>query len=132
MRSHLLSLTALLAAAAIPAAPAAAQTLSGAGFTAGSAFHSKGHSVGSGDFTGVRVHRGGDRHHGQRHHGRRGDRDFGGFYVGPRDGYDLNRGWASDSYNDWWHDRPDRAFPRWMSANQDCQRQWWSGGGWRC
>lgn len=43
-----------------------------------------------------------------------------------------NRGWDSDSYNDWWHDRPDRAFPRWMQHNDDCQRIWWSGGGWRC
>ena len=31
-----------------------------------------------------------------------------------------------------WHDRPDRAYPRWMSNNQDCKRLWWSGGGWRC
>jgi len=43
-----------------------------------------------------------------------------------------NRGWQSDSYNDWWHDRPDRAFPRWVQHNQDCQRVWWGGGGWRC
>lgn len=124
MRPYLLGLTALLAAA-IPAAPAAAQSLSGAGFTAGSAFHSSGNR----SLTGVTVHRGGsnDRHD-RRHH--RGD-GF-GVYVAPRDGYDLNRGWASDSYNDWWHDRPDRAFPRWMQANQDCRRMWWSGGDWRC
>jgi hypothetical protein len=38
-----------------------------------------------------------------------------------------NRSWESDSYNDWWHDRPDRAYPRWMSRNQDCARQWYSG-----
>ncbi len=43
-----------------------------------------------------------------------------------------NRGWESDSYNDWWHDRPDRAFPRWVQSNQDCRRLWWGGGGWRC
>jgi hypothetical protein len=43
-----------------------------------------------------------------------------------------NRSWESDSYNDWWHDRPDRAYPRWMSNNKDCARMWWSGGGWRC
>jgi hypothetical protein len=43
-----------------------------------------------------------------------------------------NRTFDSDSYNDWWHDRPDRAFPRWMQSNQDCARLWWSGGGWRC
>ena len=43
-----------------------------------------------------------------------------------------NRGWQPDSFNDWWHERPDRAFPRWMQNNQDCQRIWWGGGGWRC
>jgi hypothetical protein len=52
----------------------------------------------------------------------------------PVDGY-YNSGaatWESDSFNDWWHDRPDRAFPRWMQHNQDCARLWWGGGGWRC
>lgn len=43
-----------------------------------------------------------------------------------------NRSWAPDSYNDWWHDRPDRAYPRWLQNNRDCERVWWSGGGWRC
>lgn len=46
--------------------------------------------------------------------------------------YHNNRAFSPDSYNDWWHDRPDRAFPRWMQNNQDCKRLWWSGGGWRC
>ena len=124
MRPYLLGLTALLTVPAA-SAPAAAQSLSGAGFTAGSAFHS---SSGGGGLTGVTVHRGSSGHDGIRHH----RRDGFGVYVGPRDGYDLNRGWASDSYNDWWHDRPDRAFPRWMQANQDCRRMWWSGGDWRC
>ena len=127
MRPYLLGLTALLTVpAAFPAAPAAAQSLSGAGFTAGSAFHSSS----SGGFTGVTVHRGRSGHDGIRHHRNRGD-GF-GVYVGPRDGYDLNRGWAPDSYNDWWHDRPDRAFPRWIGQNQNCERQYWTGGGWRC
>lgn len=43
-----------------------------------------------------------------------------------------NRSSAPDSYNDWWHDRPDRAFPRWVQNNGNCERVWWSGGGWRC
>jgi hypothetical protein len=43
-----------------------------------------------------------------------------------------NRTFEPDSYNDWWHDRPDRAFPRWVRNNQNCDRVWWSGGGWRC
>ena len=43
-----------------------------------------------------------------------------------------NRSSAPDSFNDWWHDRPDRAYPRWMQNNANCERIWWSGGGWRC
>ena len=45
-----------------------------------------------------------------------------------------NRGWDSDSFNDWWHDRPDRAYPRWVQHNQNCtpDRMWWSGSGWHC
>ena len=51
-------------------------------------------------------------------------------YYDPR----INRSWDSDSYNDWWHDRPDRAFPRWVQHNDGCEpdRMWWSGGGWHC
>jgi hypothetical protein len=47
---------------------------------------------------------------------------------------EMNRSWDSDSYNDWWHDRPDRAFPRWVQHNEGCEpdRMWWSGGGWHC
>jgi hypothetical protein len=54
-----------------------------------------------------------------------------GYYGGEWARYN-NRSWESASYNDWWHDRPERAFPRWMQSNQDCARMWWSGGGWRC
>ena len=35
-------------------------------------------------------------------------------------------------YNDWWHDRPDRAYPAWMRNNQNCQRQWYAGNTLRC
>jgi hypothetical protein len=47
---------------------------------------------------------------------------------------DINRDWDSDSFNDWWHDRPDRAYPRWISHNDNCtpDRMWWSGSGWHC
>ena len=38
-----------------------------------------------------------------------------------------NRTFEPDSYNDWWHDRPDRAFPRWVRNNQGCERMWFSG-----
>ena len=40
--------------------------------------------------------------------------------------YDANRSFDPDKWNDWWHDRPDRAFPRWMARNQDCARPWYS------
>ncbi len=128
MRLTLLGLAALTAAAAT-SAPVAAQSLGAAGFT-GSAFSPSSSNTGSGGFTGVTVHRGsgGDE---MRDQGRR-NRDNGGFYAFPRESYDINRVWASDSYNDWWHDRPDRAFPRWVSQNQNCERQWWSGAGWHC
>jgi hypothetical protein len=38
-----------------------------------------------------------------------------------------NRSWAPDSYNDWWHDNPSRAYPAWMQRNQDCSRKWFAG-----
>ena len=48
-----------------------------------------------------------------------------------------NRTFEPDSYNDWWHDRPDRALPRWVQEQGargtcDPDRMWWSGAGWRC
>jgi hypothetical protein len=43
-----------------------------------------------------------------------------------------NRTFASDSYNDWWHDRPDRAYPAWMRNNKNCERQWYAGSTLRC
>lgn len=48
-----------------------------------------------------------------------------------------NRSWAPDSYNDWWNDRPDRAYPRWVQEQHkrgtcSADRMWWSGSGWHC
>jgi hypothetical protein len=48
-----------------------------------------------------------------------------------------NRSWEPESYNDWWNDRPDRAYPRWVQEQQargTCEpdRMWWSGSGWHC
>lgn len=48
-----------------------------------------------------------------------------------------NRSWAPNSYNDWWNDRPDRAYPRWVQEQHmrgTCtpDRMWWSGSGWHC
>jgi hypothetical protein len=58
---------------------------------------------------------------------------FGGPWGAP-EGWALynNRSWESDSFNDWWHDRPERAYPRWIQNNQNCDRMWWGGGVWRC
>lgn len=66
-----------------------------------------------------------------------------GFEGGFADsGYDLqssydDRDWAPDTGNDWWNDRPDRAFPRWVQEQHahgtcDPDRMWWSGSGWHC
>ena len=83
---------------------------------------------------------GGDFRHGGRHfrHVHVGD-DFagGGFgYLGYNDygDYDANRSFDPDKWNDWWHERPERAFPRWVWNNQNCtmDRMWYSGSGWRC
>jgi hypothetical protein len=74
---------------------------------------------------------------GRHHRGRRHD-DFGqcAFFAGGWGYFDpnINRSWDSDSFNDWWHDRPDRAFPRWVRHNRNCtpDRMWWSGSGWHC
>ncbi len=43
-----------------------------------------------------------------------------------------NPAFKSDSYNDWWHDRPDRAYPAWMRNNQRCEKLWYSGSTLRC
>lgn len=77
------------------------------------------------------------------HHGTPGDGDHpdrvvnvlvggGYYYSGGEWALYNNRSWESDSYNDWWHDRPDRAYPRWIADNKNCDRMWWSGGVWRC
>jgi hypothetical protein len=127
MRNLLLATATLLAAAAVPAAPAEAQSSSASAFV----------GVPSNGGAGVRVHHGfgghGDRD--GRHHrdGRFDDgAAIGSWYEGGEWALYNNRSWEADSYNDWWHDRPDRAFPRWVQNNQNCERVWWSGGGWRC
>ena len=106
----LLGLAAL--AAITPGAPAQAVTLSSSTdrwvTTMPGPAH---HRVGGGD---VRIHRG---FAGAYAYG--GYNDYGDF--------DGNRSFDPDKWNDWWHDRPDRAFPRWMSRNQDCSRRWYSG-----
>jgi hypothetical protein len=84
----------------------------------------------TGTFGNRRPTDGADR--GRRRHGHGSD----GFLGGTWAWYDpdLNRSWDSDSYNDWWHDRPDRAYPRWVQHNEGCDegRLWQGGGAWRC
>jgi hypothetical protein len=65
-----------------------------------------------------------------RHHRRMG----GAVAIGGWGWYDpdVNRSWDSDSFNDWWHDRPDRAYPRWVQHNDTCAQVFWAGGTWRC
>lgn len=119
MRALLIPAAASLAAIgalAIPAAPAEAE----AGATV-SARGDRGHGGSGGDVRG-------DFRHGDRD--LRDHRRFrGGLvfldYGGPR----LHR---EERVDDWWHDKPWRAYPRWMQGNRNCERIWWSGGGWRC
>ena len=47
-------------------------------------------------------------------------------YAGYSD-FDGNRSFDPDKWNDWWHERPERAFPRWLARNQDCARPWYRG-----
>ena len=120
MRVVLLATAGLIAAATV-AAPTAAQSGAAAGFSGstGVTVRHGGQFKGVGD--GFRPDR--------RRHSRRGDDD--GIYVLDRE-YQGDTLWRSNSYNDWWHERPHRSHPAWMSRNQNCERMYWSGGGWRC
>lgn len=131
MRTMLLGLAASLAAI-VPAAPAAALDPAHSQFTAGAA-------------ASVTVHRGRPGHlvgdFRRDHRGRHGDRDRddrrrhrgfdGGVFIGDRE-YQGDSAWRPTSYNDWWHERPWRSYPRWVQNNQNCERQWQGGGVWRC
>ena len=46
--------------------------------------------------------------------------------------YQGDTAWRPESFNDWWHERPERSYPAWMRRNQDCQRAWWDGAVLRC
>jgi hypothetical protein len=45
--------------------------------------------------------------------------------------YQGDSAFRSEGFNDWWHSRPDRNEPRWLRSN-NCERQFWTGSGWRC
>lgn len=137
MKSVLLVATSL-AVLVSPAASTSAQE-----FTGGQQFRD-GPGAPSERFTMRPMFRGGfgsafdcDGRDGRHRHGRRNIAlsECAAFPVGL--GYfdqDINRSWDSDSFNDWWNDRPDRAYPRWIYHNQNCtpDRMWWSGSGWHC
>jgi len=110
------------AAVALTASPATAQSAAGATFD-GASGHGSGH-FGPSRFD----HPGWDRQDRHRHHDSNGD-----VFIGewPHEG---DTAWRSDSFNDWWHDRPDRAYPRWVQHNEGCDesRMWQGGGVWRC
>jgi len=115
MRNVLLAAAAILVVAAVAPTPAEAQNRASPGFSTGS-----GASFG-GDVRFDR--RDGDRRDRRRDHN-------GDLFIGewPQQG---DTAWRSESFNDWWHDNPSRAFPRWVQTG-NCDRLWWSGGGWRC
>lgn len=94
-------------AAVVPSGPAFADPGGGASLT-----------IRSGDFVG------GDRHHRRS----RGNGDL--LYVDRE--YQGDTAWRSESFNDWWHNDPNRSFPRWMQNNANCERKWWGADQLRC
>ena len=79
----------------------------------------------------VTVHRGVRNDGFDRRDGRRLRGNSDTVLVYDRD-YQGDSMWRPDSFNDWWHERPWRSYPRWVADNQNCDRRWWSGGTWRC
>jgi hypothetical protein len=123
MRVVLLAAAGLIAAAAASAPAAAQGGAAAAGFTgvSGVTVHRSGHFHRSGFPRAVDGRRDGRRH--------RGSDD--GFLLYDRE-YQGDTAWRAESYNDWWHERPNRSHPAWMTRNQNCDRQWWSGDTLHC
>ena len=120
MTKMLLAAVAGIAAMAV-AAPASAQEFN-------DSHHSSGHTCGS---VMSRNHDGNHRD-GFRNDARCAHSDVIMDWYGGEWALYNNRSWDPDSYNDWWHDRPNRAYPHWMTTNQDCQRRWFAGDVLRC
>ena len=147
MKAMLLGLVAS-AAVVLPAVPAQAERWSDTNFVAAAnvTVHRGNHNRHFGR-TGPEWQRPGQessRHHGRPpHHGGddgfdrpdRHDRDDdfadGGWWYYPQD-FDGNRSFDPDKFNDWWHERTSRSYPRWVQNNQNCERQYYTGAGWRC
>lgn len=136
MRKMLLGFAASAAAVTIAPAPAQAERWSDPSFIAAAsvAVHrGDGASSGKQGYTGHRRHRewsDGQRRRGHRDRNR--DRSDDTIFLGDYGYYEDNPAWQPEGYNDWWHDRPSRSMPRWTQNNQNCERQYWTGGGWRC
>ena len=128
MRFSLIA-AALVLVVAVPAS-ADAQRMGGSGLSAGNGAQSRG----SHGRDGLRVIPDFERPRARddRRDGYRRGYPIGFGYYGGYGGRDIDRSWQPDSYNDWWHERPWRAYPAWVSRNQNCERMYWSGGGWRC
>ena len=135
MDHRLLTAAAVFAALTLPSAPAVADHWGGVHRHTSTRFADG--SPAARNFNGCREVRRDRRD-------RRSDRDFVCDGFGSGLVYDdgqwalyNNRSWEPDSYNDWWNDRPDRAYPRWVqeqrrSGTCDPDRMWWSGSGWHC
>lgn len=132
MDRKLVTLAAMSAALAFGATPAAAQHAVGLGIPDAKSSHYYG-SSNPPDLGACGGHRdGSDR--GRTHGFNCGE---GWAYADGSWALYNNRSWQSDSYNDWWHDRPDRAYPRWVQEQRmrgtcDPDRMYWSGTGWHC
>ena len=140
MKRALLGAAVIAAAPFALASPAPAQSFVAASITASSGVRDSG--VVTTRAYAVHIHRGSAGYSSdfrdRSRRGRHGDgRDYAfGYapgYYDPGD-YDANRSFDPDKWNDWWHERPERSFPRWVWRNRDCteDRMWWSGAGWRC
>jgi hypothetical protein len=141
MKGVLLTAAASIAVIAITS-PGSAQSFGVDGFRSSSG-SSRIHSLKGNPPPRPGIGRSGHRRHihvgdgdGFRHGDGFGDGFSDGYGVGYNDygDYDGNRQFDPDKWNDWWHNRPDRAFPRWVWNNQNCtpDRMWSSGSGWRC
>lgn len=125
MRIMLLGLAASAGALALAPAPAAAQGWAGQGFAISSGSQTSA-------FTGSERCSDGTRCGGDRRRHRRDDGVIGTWVESGQWARYNNPSFESDSYNDWWHDQPWRAYPRWMTKNENCDRMWYSGNVLRC
>ena len=128
MRKMLLGFAA--AAAAIGCAPAQAERWSDPGFTAAASVAVHRGSSSFGNHAIRRQWTDGRDDNRRRHRGGRDRRDdtvfIGDIYR------EDNPAWQADGYNDWWHERRSRSTPRWVHDNRNCERQYWTGAGWKC